>query len=322
MGEPRPAPVPEVTEAVEGLPDILTVMVDRTFDGTYIPVVLLNDRVLVTLDGGRALPYAAAWADAIARAEFDAAVFAQLTGIGLDEDTARATVAYDLRPRRLPLDEDATLPLRLEPILSNRTKRGRVTAYIGEEEIIQLGAPAVYDHIAKVLPVAATCPLDQDYRQFAITVLEQPEWRADAMVGDLGMRWRVAEERGADYERHVRDQFAGIVLNDHKVSTDAPLDRMGAGKADGVLAAGAGLPEDVVAALVEYRAIAQAIQLGAAAPLDGIRARSAVEAACARHGIDVEGMLGEKRPPRPPAPTRSDGRPAWQAKRSKKGKRR
>lgn len=190
---------------------ILTIQSDRTFEGVYIPTILLDDRLLLSLDRERALRYVAAWADAIARAEFDAAVFAQLTGIGLPEETAVATVIHDLRPDRPPLDDDATAPLRLEPILSARTKRGQVAAYIGDEHVLQLDAPAVYDHIAKVLPTVMTCDLDGAYRRYAIGTLDQPDWRADAMVADLGVRWRVPETQGAEHDRWIKDQFGGIV---------------------------------------------------------------------------------------------------------------
>ncbi len=189
----------------------LTVESDRTLDGVYIPTVSLDGRHLLTLDRERAGRYVAAWADAIARAEFDAAVYAQLTGIGLDEQTAVATIVHDLRPDRPPLDADATAPLRLEPILSQRTKRGQVAAFLGDELVLQLDAPAVYHHIGVVLPVVMTCELDGDYRRYAIGTLQQPVWRAEAMAGDLGRRWRLPETQGADHDRWIADQFAGIV---------------------------------------------------------------------------------------------------------------
>lgn len=192
---------------------ILTVRSDLTFEGVYVPTVCLDDRHLVTLDRARALRYVASWADAIARAEFDAAVLAQLTGIGVDERNAVLTIVDDLRPDRPPLDDEATAPLRLEPILSVRTKRGQVAMYVGEEKVHQLDAPAVYDHIAKVLPVVMTCDLDAAYRRYAMAQLNQPAWRAEAMVGDLGERWRLAETEGAEHDRWMRDQFAGITAH-------------------------------------------------------------------------------------------------------------
>ncbi len=194
----------------EDLPEhVLTVMSDRTFDGVYIPTILFNDQLLLTLDRERAFRYVGAWAEAIARAEFDAAVYAQLVGIGVDEQAAVATVVYDLRPDRPPLDVEATAPLRLEPILSQRTKRGQVAAYHGDRHLLQLDAPSVYDHIAKVLPVVMTCDLDAAYRRYAIGSLQQPESRADAMVADLA-RWRAAEVGGAERDRWVDEQFANI----------------------------------------------------------------------------------------------------------------
>jgi hypothetical protein len=189
---------------------VLSVISDRTFDGVYVPTIAVDDRHLLTLDRDRALLYVAAWAEAIARAEFDAAVLAQLTGIGIDEQMAVAVIVKDLRPDRPPIDTTGTAPLRLEPILSVRTKRGQVAAYLGDEHIIQLDAPTVYDHIAKVLPVVMTCDLDAAYRRFALGQLEQPEWRADAMVDDLGVRWRLPETAGAEHDRWVSEQFAGI----------------------------------------------------------------------------------------------------------------
>jgi hypothetical protein len=198
---------------------VLSIISDRTLDGVYVPTVALDDRHLLTLDRERALPYVAAWADAIARAEFDAAVYAQLTGIGIDVQTAVAVVVNDLRPDRPPLDDAATAPLRLEPILSGRTKRGQVAGYLGDEHVVQLDAPAVYNHIGKVLPVVMTCDLDGAYRRYAIGQLGQPAWRAEAMVDDLGVRWRLPEMQGADGDRWVREQFAGIVAGSESGGT-------------------------------------------------------------------------------------------------------
>ncbi len=209
-----PDPITDpITDAADQAEQILTVQSDRTFDGVYIPTVLVDDRIIVTLDRERAVRYAAAWADAIARAEFDAAVFAQLTGIGIPEQDAVATVVYDLRPDRPPLDAEATAPVRLEPILSARTRRGQVAAYIGDEHVIQLDAPSVYVHVAKVLAVAATCDLDAAYARYAVSQLDQPEWRATAMVDDLGRRWRTPETQGAEHDRWIREQFAGVTAS-------------------------------------------------------------------------------------------------------------
>jgi hypothetical protein len=201
-----PGPVPAAAPE-----QILTIASDLTPDGVYVPTITLDDRHLLTLDRERALHYVAAWADAIARAEFDAAVLAQLTGIGLDEQTAAAVIVGDLRPDRPPIDPAGTAPLRLEPVLSARTKRGQVAAYLGDEHVVQLDAPAVYDHIANVLPVVMTCDLDAAYRRYAVGHLKQPVWRAEAMVADLGMRWRLPETQGSEHDRWVREQFAGIV---------------------------------------------------------------------------------------------------------------
>ncbi len=188
----------------------LAIVSDCTVDGVYVPTVVLDDRHLLTLDRQKALRYVAVWADAIARAEFDAAVYAQLTGIGIDEHAA-IMVVEDLRPDRAPLDNDGCAPLRLEPILSARTKRGQVAAFIGDENVVQLDAPAVYDHISKVLPVVFTCDLDAAYRRYAIGALNQPAWRAQAMVTDLGVRWRLPETEGAEHDRWIREQFTGLV---------------------------------------------------------------------------------------------------------------
>lgn len=189
---------------------ILSVVSDRTLDGVYVPTIALDDRHILTLDRQRALRYVASWADAIARAEFDAAVFAQLTGIGVSEQDAMEVIVRDLRPDRPPLDSEGTAPLRLEPVLSVRTKRGQVAAYLGDEHVFQLDAPAVYRHIGTVLPVVMTCDLDGAYRRWAIGRLEEPVWRAEAMVADLGSRWRLPETQGSEHDRWIQEQFSGI----------------------------------------------------------------------------------------------------------------
>lgn len=211
---------------------VLSIVSDLTFDGVYVPTIALDDRHLLTLDRERAMQYVAAWADAIARAEFDAAVFAQLTGLGIDERTAGLVVVQDLRPDRPPLDCSAIAPLRLAPIMSARTKRGQVDMYHGDEHLLQLDAPAVYDHIGKVLPVVMTCDLDASYRRFAIAQLDQSRSRAEAMVADLGVRWRLPETEGAEHDKRIQEQFGSIVAS--LTPGDAPVrPRLQAGQGHG-----------------------------------------------------------------------------------------
>lgn len=257
MGDPNAASRPRV----------LSVIVDQTSGGVYVPTIALDDRLLITLDRVRVLAYVEAWAEAIARAEHDAAVLSQLTGIGVDNAHAIAVVTKDLRPHRPPLNAEATAPLRLESILSSRTLRGQVAAFLDDEKIMQLDGPAVYDHIGKVLPAVATCALDNAYRSFMINNIDVSEGRANNMVHDLA-RWRFAETHNAEQDR-PRNKFVGVA-GAVRASRQGP----------------ASLPDRVQGALLTYASAVAAARDGRTARISPLAARQALAECCVAAGLD------------------------------------
>lgn len=266
---------------------VLAVAVGREPDGDFAMHVSVDGRHLLAMDRERCLPYVMTWADAIARAEFDAAALAQFTGFGLDDRTALACVIEDLRPARPPLDCAAVAPLELSPLVSHRTRRGQVAAHLGDEHVMQLDAPAVYDHIAKVAVVAQTIALDTAYHTFITDVMGQPRWRADAMIADLS-RWRTAELAGAQEDR---DRSAAATRHARRRGPRAS--RQGP----------ASLPDEVQSALLAYASAVAAARQGRRTPAFAAGARSALAEVCVAAGLDPEQVI-----PPPGAPLNPGGR--------------
>jgi hypothetical protein len=172
--------------------DAIWVISDVAPDGTYVVTVQAGDDVAITLDRNRAIRYALTVIDASARAQYDAAVFAQMAGMGLDERTAVEPV-IQLRADRPPLDNDATAPLRFEPIVTSRTKRPAVHVHLGGKAISEWGPVDAAGHALHVLEVAVGVDLDAAYRRILIGTIGLDDASARAAVGDIA-NYRAQEE--------------------------------------------------------------------------------------------------------------------------------
>lgn len=245
-------------------PRVLSVSTYQNDEDRYVPCIALNDRILINLTRETALSYAFAWAEAIARAEHDAAVIRQVADLTGDNYEGFMVVAVGLRADRPPLDAAAVAPLRLEPIVSRRTGRGLLTVFLDDEKLVQLDGAAVFDHIGKVLPAVASCALDDAYHQFLTTTLEQSPERANTMVYDLN-RWLMPA-----------DQAPGKPTTPKKPANAPRPSRQGP----------AALPATIQEALLAYSAAVAATRAGRAELPFAAMARQELVDRCVAAGLD------------------------------------
>lgn len=165
-------------------PDAIWVISDVAPDGTYVATVQAGDDVAVTLPPDRAIAYALAALGAACRAEYDASVFAQLTTLGVTEVHA-AGMILDLRKDRPPLDDDATKPLRFEPLVTSAAKEPAVYVELNGERIARWTTEDTRGHAMHVLEVLLGVDLDAAYRKQLVGVIGLDDETARAAVGGL-----------------------------------------------------------------------------------------------------------------------------------------
>lgn len=163
--------------------DEITVTSDVTADGAYVAVLTFRNRRRV-LDDTAAARYARTVLNAVATADYDAAVFSQMTGLNLPPDVV-AQVVKDLRADRPPLDDDATAPLSFAPGVSHRDGRGFIGLWLDGEQVGQLELDAARDHALHVLEVPQVAVFDNLYRQLLVSTIGLPDRKARAVVHDL-----------------------------------------------------------------------------------------------------------------------------------------
>jgi hypothetical protein len=166
--------------------DAVWVKTEPTVDGSaYVVTIEASDDVAVTLDPDRALRYAWGVLDAAHRAAYDAAVFKQLTKLGI-EVPAAAMVVDQLRSDRPPLDAEATKPLGFDPGVSQSTEEAFLAILIGGERVGQWNVEDARGHALAVLESVAVADLDGGYYRALIGSVGLDENRARQVVEDVG----------------------------------------------------------------------------------------------------------------------------------------
>ena len=156
-------------------------------DGAYAVTINLGQDRIWVLDRPGALAYAVTCVEAAQRAEYDAAVLAQLTrGLGLPVQAAAQMLA-SIRPDRRPLDDEATTPLAFIPGV-NSDGMAFLMIQLDGEPWGQLSPLELRAHAMIVLEAPAAADLDAGYLQ-AMLAMEIPEATARGAVGDLA-NWR------------------------------------------------------------------------------------------------------------------------------------
>lgn len=161
---------------------------EPTIDGkAYIVTLSLSEDFAVTLTPTRASAYASALLAAVADAEYDHAIFRQITEkLGLGDDVA-AQMILDLRRER-PLREAAGLTFISGVSARLRHPFVQVNGQDGQE-YGQLDAPAGRRHALGVLEAVPTADLDASYYKTLRSLVNLDEGRARQVVEDIG-NWR------------------------------------------------------------------------------------------------------------------------------------
>lgn len=168
------------------------VRTDVAADGTYVVNIEFGPDHALPVDPQRAYRYAATVMAAAARAEYDAAVIAQLTHkLELPREEAAKVVA-EMRDDRPPLDTDATAPLALEPGVSAFTGSGFLAVVIAGKHVGQWTPGDARHHAQGVLEAVEVADLDATYHRYLAGSIGIDSDRARAVIDDLAS-WREEE---------------------------------------------------------------------------------------------------------------------------------
>lgn len=154
-------------------------------DHGYVATLSVDADQTRVLTPAESIRYAAAVLDAAARAEYDGAVFAQMSGIDGIGTQSAAMLVLDLRKDRPPLDGDALTPLGLEPSVNPEGKPFLVVSIAGEK-VGQWTPAEARGHALNVLEVVAAVDLDSAYYRLLRGIVGLDEHRARNIVSELG----------------------------------------------------------------------------------------------------------------------------------------
>lgn len=162
--------------------DAIWVISDVAPDGTYVTTVHATEDVAFTLTRTEAITYAAQVMDASARAEFDAAVVAQLRVVGMDMPLI-ASVVNDLRAERPPIQ--FSTPLSVDPFVTAAKSEAQLYVLVNGKRYAQWTPADAAQHVAQVLEVAAGVDLDAAYRRYLVGPIGMDDEKARTLVGSL-----------------------------------------------------------------------------------------------------------------------------------------
>lgn len=156
--------------------------------GNYVVTVAWKQDRIWRVGPDEALNYVLACTLAAERADFDAAVLRQLTGIGVPLPDVGMVIARDLRPDRPELT-DALPGLRYEPGV---TEKGKPFVKVLIDGVVQdetLDLDLINRHCLHVLGAPVVADLDNSYRQALIGQFGMEPATATNIVHDLA-KWR------------------------------------------------------------------------------------------------------------------------------------
>lgn len=157
---------------------------EPSLDGScYVVSIAAGDDVAVVMDRDRALAYAYELLRAVASAEYDAAVMAQLAA--LSGETSAIGMVAGLRADRPPLDAAATAPFVFQPGVSRRDRRGFLTIRLDGEPLGQWALPDARAHALAVLEAHVVADLDAAYHRTLTGVIGVDGPVARAVVNGL-----------------------------------------------------------------------------------------------------------------------------------------
>ena len=157
---------------------------DPTPDGSgYIVTLEVGQDTARILTPDEAMAHAAGVLAAAHRAEYDAAVLAQLTKLGIDRE-GTVMVVRQLRADRPPLDPAVTYPLTLEPCVNGAGVPFITVASPGHEQG-QWTTTDARSHAIAVLECVAVADLDAAYLRALTGLIGLDKNRARRAVEDL-----------------------------------------------------------------------------------------------------------------------------------------
>lgn len=163
--------------------DGLWIKTEPSLDGsTYVVTVEINaDRsMMLTPDSARR--YASTILEAVARAEYDAAIYAQFDELPDKEAVAR--LIKDLRKDRPDIDTSATEPLVITPGVT-RDGKPFLTVNIEGKAVGQWTIPDAREHALAAMEAVLVADLDSGYYRALTGLLTLDEDRARRTIQDL-----------------------------------------------------------------------------------------------------------------------------------------
>jgi hypothetical protein len=127
--------------------------------------------------------YAMTILQAVARAEYDAAVYRQLHDL-INNEAAVVGLIRDLRQDRPEIDHAATAPLTVEPGV-NRKGQPMLTVSVDGQALGQWTMEGAREHVLTALEVTAVADLDAGYYRALTGSVGIDEGRARAVIADL-----------------------------------------------------------------------------------------------------------------------------------------
>jgi hypothetical protein len=163
--------------------DAVWIKTEPSVDGsTYIATVEFSDDRSIVLTPDSAPRYAMTVLEAVARAEYDAAVFTQMSK--RVDQKAVAQLITDLRKDRPDIDTSATKPLEIKPGV-NRQGEPFLIVLIDDKPVGQWEIAAAKEHALTVLEVTKVADLDASYYRALTGLVGLEEHVARNVVDDL-----------------------------------------------------------------------------------------------------------------------------------------
>lgn len=168
------------------------VRTDPTPDGVYRVTIEADEDTARILTPDEAYAYAAGVLAAAARAEYDAAIVAQLTALLTDKHTSAAQARHnaaatmlEIRQQRPPLDTSATTPITLTPGVSHKTGEPFLAIDVHGETVGQWTIPDARSHALHVLESIEVADLDAGYRRALRSLIGLTDGVAQNVIGDV-----------------------------------------------------------------------------------------------------------------------------------------
>lgn len=154
--------------------------------GCYALAVFVDEDRAVTLDTRDAVyAYASTIIAACERAEFDAAIVAQMTRkLQMPVEMATSMVA-DLRSERPPLNEAAIAPFRLLPGVSATSGKPFLGLFVGGRQVGQWDPDDGRQHAMHIMTGAEVVELDTAYYRYMVEKVGTEPGRARSVISDL-----------------------------------------------------------------------------------------------------------------------------------------